>query len=79
METLNLLGCVNVGNEGILSLVGTSESLKHLNIGGTGITSAGILDLIRTCNLNLEEVIITGCKKLKNSDENLLSKHGLKV
>jgi len=41
-----LLGCVNVGNEGILSLVGTSESLRHLNIGGTGITSAGILDLI---------------------------------
>ena len=79
LRRLDLLGCVNVGNEGILALVSTSETLEYLNIGGTGVTSQGIFDLVRLCNLPLKEVVITGCKKLKNSDEDLLQRHGLKV
>lgn len=76
---LNLLGCVNVSDEGINALVSSSTSLKHLNIGGTGISSLGIDELVRNCKITLLEVIITGCKKLKNSDQDLLRQHGLSV
>lgn len=53
LKILNLLGCVNVSDDGILSLVSVSENLKTLNIGGTGISSEGINELVKTCKITL--------------------------
>jgi len=53
LKVLNLLGCVNVSDEGIISLVSSAENLKTLNLGGTGISSDGIDELVRSCKITL--------------------------
>lgn len=79
LKTLNLLGWVNVKDEGIISLNKTNDNLETLNLSGTSITSEWIYFIIREAAIWLKNVNIVGCKKLKNSDQDILKSHGFNV
>jgi len=79
LKTLNLLGCVNVKDEGIIHLNKTNDNLESLNLAGTSVTSECIYFIVREGAVSLTNVNIVGCKKLKNTDQELLKKHGFNI
>ena len=45
--------------------------MEELDLGGTNITAVGLRDLVKS-NSKLNSVSIMGCKKLNNSDDQIL-------
>mmetsp|Transcript_35060 Transcript_35060/g.34738 ORF Transcript_35060/g.34738 Transcript_35060/m.34738 type:complete len:164 (+) Transcript_35060:45-536(+) len=79
LKTLNLLGCVSVKDDSIKHLNNKSDTIETLNLGGTGITSECIYYIVTEGAITLKNVNIVGCKKLKNSDIELLKTSGFNV
>ena len=79
LKNLNLLGWVSVKDEGIKHLNKNNDNLETLNLGGTGITSEWIYFIVQEGSISLKNVNIVGCKKLKNTDQELLKTHGFNV
>ena len=59
--------------------ISSNKTIESLNLGGTSITSNGVLELARSKNDVLKSVNIEGCKKLKQSDSSVLIAAGLDV
>lgn len=72
LTRINLLGCVNVHDQGVRHLLNNNFWLEEANLGGTSITSEIIDEIVHKAELSLTKVNITGCKKLRNSDMGLL-------
>lgn len=79
LRTLNLLGCVNIKDDGIIHLNKTNEKLETLNLAGTSVTSECIYFIVREGAISLHNVNIVGCKKLKQNDQEMLKSHGFNV
>lgn len=72
-----MLGCVKVEDEGIKFCSKTFKFLKEFDIGGTGVTATGLRELVDQ-GKNLENVSIMGCKRLNNSDDQILIRKQIK-
>lgn len=79
LKTLYLLGCVCVKDEGVLYLCKNSDTLETINLSGTCITSSCIYTLANESGISLQNINIIGCKKLKSSDHELLTRRGFNV
>lgn len=71
LRKLNLLWCTKIEDEGLSTIAKNFGFLKHLDIGGTNISSGGLRDLVANSK-SLKIVSIMGCKKLNNSDDQIL-------
>ena len=47
LTNLSLLGCVNVKDSGLVEFLASNQTVAGLNLGGTTITSAGVLEMVR--------------------------------
>jgi len=71
LRKLNLLGCTKVEDEGLKHISAQFKFMEELDLGGTNITAVGLRDLVKS-NSKLNSVSIMGCKKLNNSDDQIL-------
>ena len=71
LQKLNLLWCTKIEDEGLSCIAQNFEFIQDLDLGGTQITSSGLRDLVARCKY-LQNVCIMGCKKLNNSDDQIL-------
>lgn len=70
---------MSVKDEGIIHINKTNDQLETLNLAGTSITSECIYFIVREGAISLRNINITGCKKLKTTDQELLKSHGFNV
>ena len=68
---LNFLGCTKIDDVGAKSIAHQFRFLKDIDIGGTNITAEGLRELADKCQ-HLKNVSIMGCKKVNNSDDQIL-------
>jgi len=73
IKSLNLLGCTRIEDAGVKHIIDQFHFLQELDLGGCGITQTGLRDLAERAP-NLKTVSIMGCKKLNNSDDQILLK-----
>ena len=73
LKKLSLLWCNKIEDEGLSFVANNFTFLEDLDLGGTNITSNGLRDLVNKAS-NLKSVSIMGCKKLNNSDDQILLK-----
>ncbi|KAL8605179.1 hypothetical protein ACOMHN_031120 [Nucella lapillus] len=81
LEELVLVGCRDVGNEGIGQLCGHQPHLKHLDISGCLDLSDASLSSIATCLRSLETLRVNKCRQFSDSSvalvKNLVRLHTL--
>ncbi|CAI7862630.1 unnamed protein product [Closterium sp. NIES-54] len=63
LQSLSLWGVKGVSDAGICRLVVKCKGLKHLNLGGTCVTSSSIFNIARSCP-SLEILNLWGCRKV---------------
>ena len=78
LTKVNLLGCLNVKDDGVKDLAKNLKYLEDLDLGGTNISSDSLRELVQLC-LALRKVNLSGCKRLNASDDKILHKHGINV
>lgn len=73
LRKLDLLGCSKIEDEGLRSIGKQFKFINDLDLGGTSITAQGLRDLVQL-SPTLQRVCIMGCKKLNNSDDQILTR-----
>ena len=73
LRKLDLLGCSKIEDEGLRSIGKHFKFIQDLDLGGTSITATGLRDLVQL-SPSLQKVCIMGCKKLNNSDDQILTR-----
>ena len=76
LKRLSLLWCTKIEDEGLKSITKQFEFIQDLDLGGTSITSSGLREMVQNAKY-LEKVSIMGCKKLNNSDDQILIKKNI--
>jgi hypothetical protein len=76
LNKLNLLGCIKLEDEGLRCIATQFPFLHELDLGSTNVTAPGLADLVATSR-SLRRVSIKGCKKLSNSDDQILRRGGI--
>lgn len=78
LKRVCLLGCVNIKDDGVISLAQHLTYLEDLDLGSTSITNATINEIVLVC-LNLRKTNLLGCKKLNSADDLILKRHKINV
>ena len=68
-----MLWCTKIEDEGLITISKNYEFIEEIDLGGTSITSVGLRELVKQSK-HLKSVCIMGCKKLNNSDDQILIK-----
>lgn len=76
LRRLNLLGCIKLEDEGLRCIAHQFPFLQELDLGSTNVTAPGLQDLVANSN-SLRIVSVKGCKKLNNSDDQILRRSGI--
>ena len=75
---MNLLGCSNIKDDGVVNLCKELTYLEVIDLGSTGITNVSLQEIVQVC-LNIRTVNILGCKRLNVSDYLILKNHRVNV
>ncbi len=68
LRTLNLLGCYNVTDEGVIVLARAVDTLEEVNLTGTEVNFASARELVNDCP-NIRTISVLGCKRISDPDE----------
>lgn len=72
------LGCGALKDGGVIGMVRNLPWLEDIDLGSTNISGQTLFEMVSLC-LNLRNVNIIGCKKLKSHDDLVLKNNGIGV
>ncbi|XP_051117230.1 F-box protein At5g67140-like isoform X2 [Andrographis paniculata] len=63
LSSISLWGSTAITDNGVIQLISRTNSLRHLNIGGTFITDASLFAIAESCP-NLKSLVLWGCRQV---------------